>query len=491
MENNYFKLPQMPERPAVSASADYDIVIVGGGLAGLACGYELQSRGHKVCILEAARVGSGETSRSSAIITFAHDPIYFRLIKKHGTQTAAEFLRLQKLGAQKLEQIIMKNKIDCEYTRANYTMFAATEKGAKQIRQEKEAFKQLNEPFVSSLEPELPLNIIEQLAIGNQAHLNPAKFIAGLSKAFEKLGGKIYENSHVKSEPKENHVEVNSCSIGFKHLIIASHYPYINIMPGFYFLKLYQHRNCNIAFNNGIKLNNIYEGTDDEWYEFRPVKDGILCGGGAGRTGTGKYESRFKKMEKFLSEHLKVMPHHIMTRFAAQDVMTFDLMPFVGKYSVSWDNVYVITGFNKWGFTNSFAAAQIISDLIDGKISDSIFSPQRASMLMAPIKAAQNLSDVISGFAQLVFNTDRKKFENIGPGQGAIVKVKGHRVGAYRDDDGRLHCVLAACPHMGCALTWNKDELSWDCKCHGSRFDYDGRLLNGPALINLEKKDNV
>lgn len=383
---------------------------------------------------------------------------------------------------------------------ADFTLYAATKKGAKRIRQEQQAYEELKEPYITRAVYELPLNDIEQLTILRQACLNPAKFIVGFAKVFKSKDGVILENTQVNTSPQKYCIEVNGQKINFKHFIITSHYPYVNILPGFYFLKLYQNRNHNIVFKNARTIKNMYESADDEWYEFRPVKNGILCGGGAGRTGTGGYKSKFKEMEQFLKDNLGVDEGQILSRTSAQDVMTFDLMPYVGRYSTMWDNVYVVTGFNKWGFTNAFAASEIIADLIEGRIKDSIFSPQRASLLKAPVKAAKNLGDIVTGFGELLLNTESKKLKRIGSGQGAIVKVKNAkglaglftksaRVGVYRDGKNKLHCVSAVCPHMGCALSWNKDELSWDCRCHGSRFDTDGKLLNNPATENLEKKN--
>ncbi|MCL2540715.1 MAG: FAD-dependent oxidoreductase [Firmicutes bacterium] len=510
MEKSFFEAPQAKERQSVSANAEFDCVIIGAGLAGLACGLSLIKQGHNVCVLEAAEVGSGQTPRSSAMITFAHDPIYYRLIKKHGLETAAEFLRLQKLGAEKLEEAINEHSIDCDYTKTDFSLYATTEKGAKEIKQEKEAYTKLGVSFSQFHDSELPLNITEQLILEDQAHLNPAKFLAGLAAAFESLGGVIYERSRVVKEPEEKYVEVNGCNIGYKHLIIASHYPYVNIFPNFFFIKLYQHRNHNMVFENGLKLKNMYEGCDDEWYEFRPVESGVLVGGGAARTGTDGHVSRFEEMERYLSENFGVTPQQIVSRFSAQDVMTFDLMPYVGKASRLWNNVYVVTGFNKWGFTNAFAAAEIIADMIieagsknspspkgcpKGGVADTeggvknIFSPQRASLVMAPVKSVQNLGHIVSAFAELVLNAQQKNIQRIGLEQGAVVKHKGQRIGVYKDKNGKPCCVSAICPHMGCALTWNKDEKSWDCPCHGSRFDYKGQLLDNPALEDLEKKE--
>lgn len=485
MEKTFWKSELEAVRPSLGEDVRADVAVIGGGLAGIACAYELARRGKKTIVLEADRVGRGETWKSSAMVTFAHDLIYRRLISKHGRQVAAEYLARNKRGLEIVASAVEREGIDCDFTRCDMVLFAETGKGEKQLTEEMLAYSMLGEKAEFTEESELPFAVRLALRVKNQARLNPYAYVTGLARAFERLGGRIFERTRVIDQPEKGVLKVGRFAVQAEKFVVATHFPYIDV-PGFYFAAMYQSRSHNMVFRADVDLKDMYESAEEDGFEYRSAGGGaVLCGGGQVRTGKYRHRSYFSKVER---EMLRAFPGASeAARFSAQDCMTFDLLPFIGKYSDFLPDVLVVTGFGKWGFTASAAAAEIIADVAEGKDADNPFSPDRAYYLRAPIKSLRNAAEVVSDFAGLVLSPDAKKLSRIQPGQGAVVRMGFKRVGVYRDKKGGYRAIAAVCPHLGCALKWNKDECTWDCPCHGSRFAPDGTVLSSPATAPAEK----
>lgn len=487
MQKNYWTSDINITYPKLQEDINADIVIIGCGLAGVLCAEQLVERGFDVCILEADVVCGGDSARSTAMVTYAHDAIYDRLIAKHGKQVAAIYLQMQKDGLTSIKNIVKKYELDCELTECDFYLFATTPNGAEQIKREYLAYEKLGEYVEQTTRTELPFVVQRALRVKNQCRLNPLKFVTQLAKKLSEKGVRIFENTKVVNQPKDGVVTVGNHTVKAKKFIVCTHYPYIN-MAGFYFAKIYQSRSYNIVFNSNLKINNMYESVEDNGFEYRQTADNqILCGGANIRTGKYNHNSQYRLVEKNIHEQFDVTAKDIVSRFSAQDCMTFDMLPFVGQYGRMTKGLYVVSGFNKWGFTNAACASEIISDLIDNKrFGKNIFDPQRIYMLKTPLKTVKNTIALLGGFGNRILNLDCKKTKNIRAGQGAVVVCKGKRIGIYVTPDGQIKQVHAVCPHMGCYLAWNKDELTWDCPCHGSRFDVDGNLINNPATHNAD-----
>lgn len=481
MEKTYWTAGEKKKYPALNENIEVDAAIIGGGLAGLMCAEELSRRGSKVCILEARSVGEGETCKSSAMISYAHDLIYARLIQKHGKQLAMQYLNLGKYGLERIRNLTNEFSRDCELQNCDMYLYAITQKGAKQLFKEHGAYSELNENTRLTTETELPFPVTQALCIKDQSYLNPLKFVGALAEMLHARGVQIFENTFVSEPPQKNMLSVGDFTVRANHFIVATHFPCFNF-PGYYFLKMYQSRSHNVVFQGEPQLINLYESVEKNGFEYRPVKDGILCGGANIRTGKYKYRSQYEIVRHEIAHRFNVEDQKILHQFSAQDCITLDMLPFAGKYCGGSDNVYVITGFNKWGFTTSAATAKLIADAIEGKKSENIFDPDRLYALKTPLKTLKNIAAVLSDYGSLLISTDAKKLARIKPGQGAVVRHGGKRLGVYRTEDNRLEIVSAVCPHLGCALKWNKDEKTWDCPCHGSRFDTKGNICNNPSL---------
>jgi len=462
-----------------------DTAIIGGGIAGLWCGYKLASAGQKVCILEAKRVGSGVTSGSTAILTFAQDVIYKPLIKKHGEETAKKYLNDTKKAMAEIKKLVEKEKIDCDFESIDFVLFSEKKKGRKALIKEQQSYADLGYNAKELVDTNLPYQTT--FAMQFPAYqFNPLKLCAWLADYIVKNGGKVFDKTLVTEAPDDSTLKVGKHTVTANNFIVATHFPYINL-PGFYWLKMYQDQNYAIAFTPLKEFDNFckgtsYESIDKTGFEYRRIGNNILVDGVPVRTGKKPYRSKYRILEEHI---LKTFGETKETaRFCAQDCITMDKLPYAGRYSHFADNVFVVTGFNKWGMTNSYVTASVVTDMILGKRKlddDNIYSPQRVALFVNLIETVGNVATIAASFANDLLNVDTKKFERIGNGQGAVIKYKGHRLGASRDDSGEVSLISAICPHMGCNLKWNKDERTFDCPCHGSRFDTKGEIINNPS----------
>jgi len=473
----------------LSSNISCDTAIIGGGVAGLWCAYHLIRAGQKVVVLESKRIGSGVTSGSTSILTYAQDIIYKPLIKKHGVQVAKQYLSDTKNAITEIAEIVKTNSIECEFESINFVLFSTKRKGARALRKEKKALAKIDQ-WIEETEPELPYRAKRALKFEGAYQFNPLKLCAWLADYIVKNGGQIFENTHVINAPDKNKLKINNYTVTAKNFIVATHFPIYNL-PGFYWLKMYQHQNYAIAFKPSTKFKDFckgvsYESIDETGFEYRLVGENILIDGVPVRTGDKQYKSKYRIIEKHLIKHFGKYKEE--SRFMAQDCITMDKLPYAGRYSHFSDNVWVVTGFNKWGMTNSFVTAKTVTDMIlNGEYENNIYSPQRVALFVNLIETVDNVATIAASFANNLLNLDTKKFNRIDNNQGAIIKYKGKRLGASRDEKGKLSLISGLCPHMGCNLKWNKDERTFDCPCHGSRFDPEGNIINNPSTKNCQR----
>lgn len=470
-----------------------DTLIIGGGIAGFWCAYNLTKAGQKVCVIEADKIGSGTTSGSSAILTYAQMLVYNTLIKKHGIDIAKRYLKDTQNAIKEIRSVIKQEKINCNLTESDFVLFSTKCKGKRKLEKERKALERLGvKSAYINLDKKLPYKVKKALLIKGSYLIDPLQLLNGLVNYVESNGGLIFENTMVTTQPEKDSIEINGYKVEAKNFIIATHYPYINF-PGFYFFKLYQDQNYIIAFkpsesDKNLAKDAVYESIDDCGFEYRRVDNNVLCLGPNVRTGTKPYQSKYEIIEKHLQKYFP--QYKEIVRFRAQDCITADELPYAGEYSTFLKNVYVLTGFNKWGMTNSYITADVVCNLILNRAAikkKNIYAPNRNNLLASVFKTVENIAVDVAGWASNVLNFDSKKIQRIKNNQGAIVKLEGKRLGVYRNENGKLHIIKGTCTHLGCGLKWNKDEKSFDCPCHGSRFDINGNILNNPAIKKAEK----
>ncbi|HAB59291.1 MAG TPA: FAD-dependent oxidoreductase [Lachnospiraceae bacterium] len=421
----------IPQFPQLHKDIKTEVLIIGGGMCGILCAYFLEQKGIDYVLVEGERIGQGITKNTTAKVTSQHGLIYDKLIKNAGIEKAKMYLQSNENALSKYRELCQNIKCDFEQKEA-YT-YSLSDR--KQLEDEVKAVNVLG--LKAELVDKLPLPFETKGAIkvGNQAQFNPLLFLSEIVK-----GLKIYENTFIR-DIKDHTAIADDVKITANKIIVATHFPLIN-RHGSYFLKMYQHRSYVIALENAPKVNGMYVDEAQKGMSFRNYEDLLLIGGGDHRT--GKSGGNWKELRDFAKKHYPEATEKYA--WATQDCMSLDGIPYIGHYSKQTPQMYVATGFNKWGMTSSMVTAMILSDMVMGKDNEwrQVYSPHRSmlkpQLFMNGVEAVSNL----------------------------------------------LTPTMKRCPHMGCALKWNKIERTWDCPCHGSRFDNKGQLIDNPAKHNAK-----
>ena len=421
----------LPQFAPLDGELRTDVLIVGGGMAGLLCAHALQEAGVDYRLIEGDRILHGVTRNTTAKITSQHGLVYHKLLRRFGAEKVQQYFRANEQALERYA--ILAQNMDCDFQWQDNIVYATDFTDA--LVEEMTALEELGIPaeFVDHMG--LPMKTAGGVRFRNQAQFHPLKFASAIAKDL-----RIYEQTSAKAFVG-NTVQTNRGTITAKKIIIATHFPMIN-KHGAYFLKMYQSRSYVLALENAPMVDGMFVDESDKGLSFRNYGDLLLLGGGGHRT--GKPGGGWKVLEDFAKQHYP--DAKIRSRWATQDCMTLDDLPYVGQYSSRTPDLYVATGFNKWGMTNSMVAAQVLCDLVQGRENDyaDLFSPSRS--ILRPQLACNAMEAVKS---LLTFTKPR-------------------------------------CPHMGCALHWNQQEHSWDCPCHGSRFTQDGKLLDNLATDDLK-----
>lgn len=465
-----------PERSPLEGDLSADAVVVGAGMAGILTAYLLSEKGLSVAVLERAETAGGVTENTTAKITSQHDLIYDSLISGLGEEKARQYAEANQTAIEKFAQIVSQNHIDCDFERR--AAYVYTLDNEKRIEREAEAAEKLGISSAFTKDTSLPFEVKGAVRFDNQAQFNPLKFLKPIA---EKLD--IYEHTMVR-EIKDGAAVTDRGKVKAKAVVVATHFPFINV-PGYYFMRMHQERSYVIALENAAELDGMYIDADEDGYSFRNYQNLLLLGGGSHRTGKNKKGGYYEKLEK---QAKKWYPDAVEKfRWSAQDCITLDNIPYIGRYSEKTPSLFVATGFKKWGMTSAMVSAMILSDMITGKDGDysGVFSPQRFHPAMSAANLVSDGAQSISGLAAGNLKIPEGHLKNLAKGHGGVVEYDGKKIGAYRDEEGTVFAVSTKCPHLGCELQWNPDEKSWDCPCHGSRFDCRGRLIDNPAMKGI------
>ena len=421
---------ELPAFPKLQQDITTDVLIVGGGMAGILLAYYLHQNNVDYVLAEKDGIGCGTTKNTTAKITAQHGLIYHKLAQNYGLELARKYLDANLLACKEYKRLC--ENIACDYEVKNNFVYSVSDKQI--LIDEMATLDKLH--FESRYADDLPIPIdtVGAVEFPNQAQFHPYKFLAKIAKDLH-----VYEHTFVKKVEK-NVAITDGGTIRADNIVIATHFPFINT-HGAYFLKLYQHRSYVIAIKPGEQVDGMYVDENNLGYSFRNQGDMLLLGGGGHRTGKpggGWEELRTFAKHKFPDASEKF-------HWAAQDCMSLDDIPYIGKYGRMLHGVYVATGFHKWGMTSSMVAAQILTDEILGKSNEyaDVFLPQRSMMT-------------------------KQLFINIGEATCNLLTPSKRR-----------------CSHMGCALKWNEQEHTWDCPCHGSRYTENGTLLQNPSQKGL------
>jgi glycine/D-amino acid oxidase-like deaminating enzyme/nitrite reductase/ring-hydroxylating ferredoxin subunit len=493
--------PEQPGYPALDADIKADIAIVGGGIAGITAAYLLMKERLKPAVLEADKILFGATGHTTAKITSQHELIYDRLISSFGAEMARQYADANESAIKEIRRIVKERQIECDFLEQSAFVFTGEEKNIGKI--DKEVKAALGLGIRAEYAERIPFDIpcLAAVRFDGQAQFHPRKYLLALAGEIAEAGCRIYEHTRVVDIEESGSGYILTAGNGRKvsagKVVIASHYPFLN-KPGLYFARLHTQRSYVVAIRAKAPYpGGMYINAEEPARSLRGQPSDIgeltLVGGESHRTGQSPDTLRhYRAIVDFARKHFDVadIPYH----WSAQDCMTPDGLPYAGRFTEDTENLYVATGFGKWGMTNATASAMLIRDLIVKERSpwEDVYSPSRfhasASMKNLVVENANVAAKLFEGKLEAI-----PEEVDVQPGEGKVVEIGGHRAGAYRDWNGGLHLVDTTCPHMGCELNWNTAEHSWDCPCHGSRFDADGSVIEGPAsrVLNVGKSVNT
>jgi glycine/D-amino acid oxidase-like deaminating enzyme/nitrite reductase/ring-hydroxylating ferredoxin subunit len=480
-------------RSALSADLTCEVAVLGGGIAGVTTAYLLAEAGADVVLLEAATLGCGATGNTTAKISSAHGLRLARLTRDHGAQTAAAYARMNEDAIAAIAAIAEREGIDANLRRRQAYLYATTHQGAREISDEAAAAADAGLDAELVRDTPLPFEVSAALRVGGQAEFHPVRWLRGVAAAAERRGARLFEHSRATSVSHRSGssrcvVATASGQVRAGHLVVATHYPTLD--RGLFFARMSAERSlCLAALAPQPAPEGMYLSVDGPTRSLRTHdEDGrevLIVGGEGHKVGEDGDGARHAVLEDWARTTLGVT--RVTHRWAAQDPVTPDGLPYVGAINPLSPRILVATGFAKWGMTNAVAAAHALRDRIAGRpnADAEILDANRFDPLAAGRGLAGHNASVARHFVADRLAGTREPGA-IAPGRGAIVRSGIRRIAAHRDADGRLHAFSASCTHLGCELRFNDADRSWDCPCHGSRFDaIDGRVLEGPAVTAL------
>jgi glycine/D-amino acid oxidase-like deaminating enzyme/nitrite reductase/ring-hydroxylating ferredoxin subunit len=485
-----------PNASRLERDTEADTVIVGSGIAGLSTAYELAQQGQKVVVLDRGKIGRGMTARTTAHLNANNDDGFRMMVDRRGLDLSRMFYESQSAAISRMEAVQKQENIQCDFRRLDGFLFPGPKTEQSELDKEREASEKVGMP-VEDVNG-LPLRGFEKtraLRFPGQATFHPTKYLQGLAKVIEASGGRLFADTAVDgTEEKDGKViisTVGGAKVRASHAVIATNSP-INDKYALHSKEApYRTYAIGLALPEGALPDALYWDTMDPYHYVRlqngQGNDTLIVGGADHKSGEkddARY--RFEALEAWI-RNLVPSLGDVTHRWSGQVLETIDYTSFTGRNPGS-ENVYVHTGDSGQGITHGVVASLIISSAIlkGSALWQELYAPDRKTIKAIGTFISENLT-AVKNFAEYVAPGEVSSFEDVKPGQGAIVRHGLKKVAAYRDEQGELHTRSAACTHLGCHLHWNSFERCWDCPCHGSHFGVDGEILNGPAIKPLEE----
>lgn len=475
--------------PALAGDLDVDVAVVGGGVTGLTTALLLQRDGARVAVLEGSVVAGGTTGWSTAKVSVLHGALYQWIERARGTDAAATYAAANQAGLALVRELVSTLGIDCDWSDEPAYTYAAGEAHAGVVDAEYEAARRAGLAVTRTVETGLPWPVAAAVRLEGQAQLHPVRYVQALARAVVDGGGSVFE--HTRAHDVDGRTVVaDGGRVRAEHAVVCTLLPFLD--RGGYFAKAHPTRSYAVAARADEPVRGMHLSVDEPSRSVRNAFGGtwLVLGGGGHPTGRGgRTLGHYEELEAWARRHFTV--RELGPRWSAQDYLPVDHVPYVGRMARGGERLWVATGFQKWGFTNSAAAAVMLSDAIAGRDNPwaHLFDARRRDVA-ASASAFVTENAKVAGHlvGDRVANLLPRSADVLAPGEAGIVRSGGETVAAYRDETGTLHAVAPACTHMGCLVSFNDAERTWDCPCHGSRFGLDGRVLQGPATDPLERR---
>lgn len=489
----------------LTTTLDTEVVVIGGGIAGVSVAYNLSRNGVKVVLVEDGNIGSGETGRTSAHLVSALDDRYYDLESMYGEESTRMIAESHMRAINFIESACETEAIDCDFERVPGYLFLHRNDKADVLIREMEAAMRAG---ISVTELRNTPGLNEEghcLRFDNQGQFHPLKYLKGLCEAIVEYGGEIYTDTHASHIDSTGIETSDGHRVNAKHIVVATNTPVNNKLM--MHLRQYAYRSYIVAMKvkKGVLPAALWWDTGDHNVnsDFAPyhyvrkqsydeTHDLLICGGEDHPTGLpesdegGSEATRYAQLEQWARKRFPV--ENVVYHWSGQIMETMDALGYIGRNPLDKDNVYIVTGDSGNGLTNASIAAILLTALIikgDHPWKD-LYSPSRFKLFTA---GKVFMKEVVGGFTQYMktkpHDMERDSLAQLKSGEGKIIELRGRKYAVYKDDRNLLHFVAAECTHLGCMVKWNTDEKSWDCPCHGSRFTFEGKVLNGPANSNL------
>ena len=486
----------LPSYPSLTEDVEVDVCLVGAGIVGITTAVLLKRAGKRVAVVEMDGVVRGATGYTTAKVSSTQSTIYRQLIEEHGEDTAIAYAAAQEAGLAQVRAFVDEG-IDCDFeTKPNY-VYSESPDEIDTIRNEVEAAQKagLECSFVTHVD--LPYDVAGALRQEGQAQFHPVKYLAHFLTELTQDGSLIFENSRVTDVDESDPLVVKTAegSVTAADVVIATGYPILD--RGLYAPRVHPKR--SYAISGVVPRDKLVDGmhisVDEPTRSLRTIHDGkrvlLLVGGEGHNVGQeDETEKHYENLESWAKERFDMQ--EITHRWATQDGVTVDEVPYVGTLRRGSEHLFTATGFRKWGMTNGTTAGMLIADMILGRDNPfaPLYDPHRITLRQSISKfVKENVKVARHLVGDRISHPRGATFDELRPGEAGVVGAGLSGVAAYRDENGDLHAVSAVCTHLGCLVNWNPAEKTWDCPCHGSRFGYDGKVIQGPAVHDLERKE--
>ena len=479
--------------PSLAGQIDCDVAVLGGGIAGLTTALLLKRDGANVVVLEARRVGSGVTGTTTAKLSALQQTVYNQLHRRHSAETAAVYAQASTAGVELVADLAASERIDGDLERRPAFTYAADARERSTIEEEHDAARAagLGTRLVDG--PDLPFETHGAVRLDEQLQFHPVRYVQGLARAVADGGDcRVFEGTpalevHAGGQPAS--VRTPEGAVKADRVVVATHYPLLD--RSLFFARLEASRSyCIAARVDGDLPQGMSISAGSTTRSIRSYGDFLIVGGEGHQAGARKATpERFERLERFAERHWAV--REIPFRWSAQDPVSWDLLPVIGPYHPGASRLFVASGFRKWGLSSASFAARMIADRLAGRENPwaETFNPNRIGLSGAPKLVQMNAKVAIDFVGDRLMPSLTGDVERIARGEARVIRDGVGKTGVFRDDAGELHAVSLRCTHLGCLVRFNSAERSWDCPCHGSRFDVDGEVLEGPATRALESKE--
>jgi glycine/D-amino acid oxidase-like deaminating enzyme/nitrite reductase/ring-hydroxylating ferredoxin subunit len=480
--------PAAPTRPAALDDVAVDVAVIGGGIAGLTTALLAKRDGARVAVIEAGRVGEGVTGANTAKVTALQGTIYSTIRGGHGDEAAYVYAQASTAAVNRVAALAREETIDCDLARRDAFTYAADDTERDAVEREADAARAAGLPVELTADVDLPYPVAGAVRLAGQVELHPVRYARGLAGAIDGDGSRVLEDVRALGVHQGSPcvVRTTAGAVTADRVVVATHYPFLD--RGLFFARLEVQRSyCIAARVRGTVPQGMSISAGSPTRSVRSYGDLLVVGGEGHTTGSSDAKTgRFRALEAFALEHWPI--DEFTHRWSAQDPIPYDHLPLIGPYTPASSRLFVATGFMKWGLSGGTLAGMALSDRLAGRENPwaARFDPNRLSLRSAPRLAQLNAK------AGAHFFGDRALPARGGQpqeGQARVVRDGLGKKGVFRDENGSLHAVSLRCTHLGCLVHFNAAERSWDCPCHGSRFDVDGSVLEGPAVHPLERRE--